>query len=330
MTRRSISCALLLAAVYVVSGAPVLRADVKTTEKNTFKLEGLLGAFLNRAAGGADGMTTSIAVKGNRMARINTENGQGQIVDLAEEKIYTVDTKKKEYSVLTFAEVRAQMEKMKADMAKQQQQATPEQKQAMQDLAKQFETDVDVKSTGQTKMVAGQTARESVLTITMRQAGKKLEEGGGFVLTSNIWLGPKNAALDEVTEFSIKYVKAVYGEMFTGLDMSQMGPLSALMPGTGTLMAKMAEEGRKLQGTPLASTTIIESVKSAEQMAAAAAQQPSSGGGLGGAIAARMMRGRGSMQPRTTALTTGREVLSIASAASAEDVAIPATFKLKK
>jgi hypothetical protein len=118
MKRSLIASALLAAAALV---APALRADVKTTEKTTMKLEGMMGAMMNRMAGGADGATSSVAVKGSRMARMNTANGQGQIVDLVEEKIYNVDTKK-EYTVLTFAEMKAQMEKLKADMAKQQQQ----------------------------------------------------------------------------------------------------------------------------------------------------------------------------------------------------------------
>jgi hypothetical protein len=76
----------------------------------------------------------------------------------------------------------------------------------------------------------------------------------------------------------------------------------------------------------------IEGVKSAEQMKAAASQQQQSGGGgLSGAIAGRLMRGRGgSTQQRTKALTSTREILSIATSASDADVAIPAGFKEKK
>ena len=58
-----------LAAVVASLG---VRADVKTQEKATFKLEGLLGAFVNRAAGGAAGRTTSIALKGDRLASPTT------------------------------------------------------------------------------------------------------------------------------------------------------------------------------------------------------------------------------------------------------------------
>jgi hypothetical protein len=60
----------------------------------------------------------------------------------------------------------------------------------MEDLAKQFEVDVEVKPTGQTKTIAGHNARNP-LDLTMRWAGKKLEEGGGMVLTNTMWLAPR-------------------------------------------------------------------------------------------------------------------------------------------
>ena len=61
----------------------------------------------------------------------------------------------------------------------------------------------------------------------------------------------------------------------------------------------MAAESRKLEGTSVMHTTIIEGVKSAEQMKAAASRSRAAGGGIGGAIAGRFMRGRGQAQQRT-------------------------------
>lgn len=310
--------ALLTAALVAI---PTLRADVKTSEKSTLKLEGLLGTMLNRMAGGADGITTTVALKGNRMSRMNASNGQ--IIDLDEQKVYTVDPKRKEYTVMTFAEMRAQLEKAQADMAKRQQEMTPEQKQAMQDAANSVEFDVSVKPTGQAKPIAGYDTKETVVTITMRQKGKTLEEAGGMVLTNTVWLGPRVPALVEAAEFNLKFFKAVYGSVFTGLDLQQMNAISAMTPGFGTLMQRLAEESRKLQGTALASTMVIENVKDPQQVAEAPR-----GGGLGGMLARRMMRGQS--QQRTTFMTTTHETLSIATSASAEDVTIPADFKLKK
>jgi hypothetical protein len=322
--KRSLSRSLSAMAVCAALLAPVLRADVKTTEKSTFKLEGMMGAMINRMAGGADGTTSTVAVKGNRMSRLNDTTGQ--IVDLTEEKIYTLDVKRKEYTVMTFAEMRKKLEEAKAQLAKQQQQMKPEDKQAMEDLGKQFEFDVEARETGQTRTIAGQDVHEVVLTLTMRQAGKKLEEGGGMVMTNTMWLAPRVPALDEVAEFNMKFAKALFGGTFMGIDPQQVNALTTIIPGIGSLMERMAAEGRKLKGTPLSTASVLESVKSSEQVQGA--QQQSGGGGLGGMLARRL--GGGSTTPRTKALTTTHDVLSIAPSAAAEDVAIPAGFKEKK
>jgi hypothetical protein len=145
-------------------------------------------------------------------------------------------------------------------------------------------------------------------------------------MTNNLWLAPRVAELDEMVEFNMKFVKAVFGGTFTGVDPQQMNALSALMPGMGSLMERMAAEGRKLQGTTLASVSVVEGVKSAEQVAQA--QKQTSGGGIGGMIARRIARG--STEPRTKALTTTHDILSIGSTVSAEDLAIPTGFKERK
>jgi hypothetical protein len=106
-------------------------------------------------------------------------------------------------------------------------------------------------------------------------------------------------------------------------------------------MDQLMAEGRKLEGTPLASTMVMETVKSAEQMkAAAGSDQQSSGSasagmsGLGGMLSKRIVGNRAASadnnSPRQTTFTTTREVLTVAPSATAEDVAVPAGFKEKK
>jgi hypothetical protein len=319
--KRVLCCSALLVSAAIA--APSLRADVKTVQKDTFKLEGLLGSMLNRAAGGDKGLTTTVALKGSRLSRMG--DATGEIIDLAEQKVYQIDVKKKQYTVMTFAEMRAEMEKAKADAAKRQTEASPEPKTEPGEPAKQYEFDVDVKRTGETKTLAGQQTHEAIQTITMREKGRKLEDGGGMVMTTTMWLAPRIAALDEIAAFNAKYYKAVYGDLFTGMNVQQMSALTTMFSGMGSLYGRMATETQKLDGTPIASTTVIESVKSAAQMANA---PRGDSGGIGGFLARRMMRGQS--EQRTTALTTTSETLSIAPAATAEDVAIPAGFKEKK
>ena len=303
--------------------APALNADVKTTEKASMTFEGIMGAIINRMSGGANGITSTVSVKGPRMARMTDANGQ--IIDLAEEKIYNVDLRRKEYTVMTFAEMRAQIEKAKADMAKQQEKMDPETKAALQEAGQKLEFDVDVKDTGQEKAIAGHNTREFVVAVTMREQGRKLEESGGLVMTTNVWMAPRIAALEEQHEFNIKFVKAVFGDTLGTMNPQQMGAITAMFPGVASLMQRMSAEMKKLQGTALSSTTVVESVKSAEQVKAA--QSQGSAGGLGGMIARRI--GRGQTQPRSKVMTSTSDILSVGTTVAAEDIAIPATFKQK-
>lgn len=307
--------------------APALLADVKTQQREAMKFEGLLGGMLSRAAGGSDGKTFTVAVKGDRMSRLDQDGGQ--IVDLAGEQIHTVDLRRKEYRTMTFAELRKQLEEAQAQLAKQRQQMDPAAAQKASEAASQVEYDVSVRETGQRKSIAGTDTHETVLTLTMRAKGQTLEDGGGMVATSTFWLAPRVAALDELQAFNMRFAKALFGSSGGGMNPQQLNALSALLPGIGTVMTRVSEETAKLNGTPLASTLLIESVKSAAEMKAAAPPASGGGGGLGGMLAGRMMRGRGQAQPRSTVMTATNETLSIATAATDADVAIPAGFKLR-
>lgn len=319
---RRITAALALAAVAGLL-APAIRADVKTTQKTTFKLEGLMGRFLNSPK---EGILSTIAVKGNRMARMN--DATGEIVDLTEEKVYQLEIKKKQYTVKTFAQLRQEMEEARAKMDKQAQTAKPDEKQPS---GSDMEIDVAIKETGEHKTISGHETKEVVMTLTMRQKGQKLEEGGGIVTTSDMWIAPKVAQLDELREFQLKYYKAVYGSAFSSADMQQAAALSSMLPGFAAMSEKMAAEGKKMTGTPLVTTTTMESVKSAEQMKAAAqpADQPKPSG-IGGMLGSKLGPKPAAPQQRTLVMTTSSEYTAIEPTAGAADVAIPAGFKEKK
>ena len=326
--KRSIAWPVL---VFVVAAfaVPALRADVKTRENSLVKFEGLLGGAFKMFGGSAakDGITSTVALKGSRKSSMTDTSGE--IVDLTEEKVYRVDLKKKEYKVVTFAQLRKEWEDAKAEAQKNAEEMKKAQKDEPATPQKEMEFTADVKETGQKKAIAGYDAREVILTITGKEKGKTLEEGGGFVMTSTMWLGPRIAALDEIGQFELKYIKAVYGDDFAA-QAQQLASAFALYPSMQPMMAKMQAEGGKLQGTPLQTTTVFENVKSAEQMKSASSQQPSGGGGLTGGLASRMMGGAKPPKPRSTVFTTTHEYLSVDPSASDADVAIPAGFKEKK
>jgi hypothetical protein len=320
MSRKVLSV-LIAAAIF----APALHADVKTREKTQIKFEGMLGRIMGMAGGGAakDGLTNTVALKGQRMATMNDQNGQ--IIDLAEQKIYMVDVKKKEYRVMTFEQLREQMKKAQADAEKAMKDMPAEDRSTLDEAGKQVEVTFDVKPTGETKTIAGHSARQVLVTVTAKEKGKPIEESGGLVLTNEVWLGPRMAALDEVAQFNLKFAQAVYGDSLASMGQ-QLASLAAMYPGLQNMIKTMGEQMKKLDGTPLMLVQRTETVKSA----AAMAQPPAnSGGGLGGALARRVM-GNKKPEQRSLLYTSTSETLSIETAATDADVAIPAGFKEKK
>jgi hypothetical protein len=324
MNRLFKTCALTLPIVALCAGQAF--ADVKTRDKSQVKLEGFLGKMMGIFGGEAakEGVVTTNAVKGDRKADLNESTGR--IVDLKEEKVYELDMKKKTYEVTTFAELRRRMQEAREKAEKE----TPKEEQPEKPSAdkpqREMEVDFDVKETGQTKKLAGYDTREVVMTVTVREKGRTLEDSGGLVMTSNSWMGPAIPSMKELADFELRYWKALAPEA-QGLSPEQMAAVLAMYPMVSKAMERLKSEGTKLEGTPLATTTVFEAVKSKEAMAQQQNQQNNSGG-LGGMLARKMMKRED--KPRATIFTINHEVLEVTSNVTPEDLQIPAGFKEKK
>ena len=244
---------------------PTLHADVKKREKTILKFEGFLGRIAGMAGGAAakDGLTSTVTVKGDRKATVNDKTGQ--IIDLSEEKIYSIDYKKKEYRVVTFAQMREQLKKAQAEAEKAAKDMPAEDRDQLEDAGKEIEITFDVQDTGETKKIAGQQTRQKIITIAAHAKGQTLDESGGMVITNEVWLAPRIAALDEVMEFDLKFFEAVYGDTLSAMGQQFMS-MAAMYPSLQKLMTRTTEEMKKLDGTPLLSIQTTETVKSEAAM----------------------------------------------------------------
>ncbi len=340
MTRTRLAATITLC--LMLASAAAIRADVRADEKTKFQLAGALGKLVNIFGGknARDGVTSTQAVKGSR--KISFNDTTGQIIDLSEEKVYDLDMKKKSYKVTTFAELRQQMAaaqaKAEAD-AKKEQASAPSPEPARDPNQKDVEVDFDIKSTGQSKTINGFDTHETIVTITVREKGKTLEQGGGLVLTSDMWLAPTIASMKELAEFDLKYYQKLYGGMMLGASPEDMAQAVARYPMVKPALTKLSANGDKVTGTPILTTLTTDSVKSADEMAQEqqAQSSQSSSSGSGGSISGRLLGGLASKavkkdepQARTTFMTTTNEVLKVTGDVGANDVAIPAGFKENK
>jgi hypothetical protein len=268
-------------------------AEVKTRDKTQVKFEGMLGRMFNLFGG---------------------------------------KSAKKQYTVTTFEELRRRMREAQEKAKQQVDREEPRQKQEdPQKPTKEYEVDFDVKDTGQKKQIAGYDAKNTVVTITVREKGRTLDEAGGVVMTNDMWLGPAIPQLKELYEFDIKYAKQLQGPEAAAISAEQMAAMLAMFPLIGKATERMQKDAGKLAGTPLETTTTFEAVRSKDQLIEAqeSSAKSSSGGGIGGLLAKKMIK-KEEPKARTIIATTHHEVLEVSMSVTPADLAIPADFKEKK
>ncbi len=337
-----------LAAAGLLVTAAIAHADVKTTEKSQMKFEGMLGRVMGLFGGRAmkDGIVNTVAVKGDR--KVISSEDSATIVDLGEEKIYELNLKDKSYKVVTFAEMRKRLEeaRAKAEEEARKQKGREENKDPNQ---KEMEIEFHAKETGQKRQVSGFNCRQVIMTIGVHEKGKTLEQAGGLLMTMDMWLAPRVPGMKELADFDVRYAKALTGAATPSAD--QMAQAFAMYPGLKDAMLKMQSEKVNMDGTPIESTMTVQTVQTKEQASQAKKDESpgpsatSPAGAIGGMLG-RFGRKKEEPKPATsdggatqaapgsdtniTFMTMTNTVLSVGPTVSADEIAVPAGFKLKK
>lgn len=343
--RRLSFLAVVVCAVLV--GSSAVSADIRSDQRVKFQLGGMLGKMINMFSKGArEGVTTTVAVKGNRKVTMNGDTS-GQIIDLAEEKIYDLDLKKKQYRVTTFAELRRQMEEARRDAEKSAREERdrsdePSQPAEKDPNQKEYEVDFDIKNTGETRTINGFNTTKGVMTITVREKGKTLNEAGGMVMTTDMWMTPNAPSTKELMDFDRRYAEKLYGPTVIGASAQDMAMAMAMYPQMKPALDRMAAEGSKMPpGTAILTEMRMEAVPpgTANQSAEAlpAPEEPKKrglGGMLGGlkkmAEQAEKNQNSNAKPQRTIVLSTSVEMLKLTTDVDAASVALPAGFKENK
>ena len=325
-----------------VGSAIAVQADVKTEQKGQVKVSGALGRMFSMFGGKAarEGVVTRVAVKGDRM--LTTSGDNGQLIDLAEEKVYDISFGNKSYKVTTFEELRRRMRE--AEEKARQNQAKAEERQDTEkngDTPPEYQVDVATKSTGATRTINGFDTRQAITTITVRQKGKTIEQGGGLVLTADSWVTSRIDAMKEVADFQRRYMQKLESPMMGAMSAEQMAAVFAMYPMMKEAMGRVRTEGEKVEGTQVLTTITCDAVQDPTQAQAKAEESkgegaPTSVGGLGGMFARKMMKKKAedsaasdTTPGRATVMTMVSETLSVSNDVAAGDVAVPAGFEEK-
>jgi hypothetical protein len=236
--------------------------------------------------------TTTTMVHGNQKAEVRSDSTE--IWDLDAQSMTHVDTAKKTYWTVTFAQMRQAMTKAMGQMN----QATPQpQAQTAQPQSNlQTTYKVSVNDTGATKPVNGVNAQEQLVTLTVTVTDPSQPQSPGtnpavFVVTTDMWVALKEPTeLKEIHDFDARMGKL----MMQGVDVSAMmaeanqakaqnAQVLANQPGAGAALVQMGVEMAKLKGTRVMTVTSVGGTAPAGSAGANAppSNQNSSGSTLG-------------------------------------------------
>ena len=212
--------------VLLALSAPFSLADFRYDQSSRMT-GGSMMAMMKMAAkfskGAMDPVNSTVAVKGNRM--VMNHGKSATIYDLDKETITEVNFEKKEYSVTTFTEMKAFLEKT-----------------ILKGGTTETAVEIDVKETGKEEVVAGMKAREFLMTMKVEatdpQTGKKSE----MQMEMSNWLATKLPGYEEISDF--------YKRMGEKMDMRSMfGGMG--QAGMGKGMAEAAKKMATMDGIPV-------------------------------------------------------------------------------
>lgn len=269
--------------VLMALSAPFTLADFRYDQSSRMT-GGSMMAMMKMAArfskGAMDPVNSTVAVKGNRM--VMNHGKSATIYDLDKETITEVNFEKKEYSVTTFAEMKAFLDKA-----------------VLKGGTTESAVEIDVKETGKEEVVAGMKAREFLMTMKVEATDPQTGKKGEMQMEMSNWLAPNLPGYEEISEFYKRMgEKMDMGSMFSGMGQA----------GMGKWMAEAAKKMAAMDGIPVlqimrmipTDPEQMKQMEAAQQAQASQPQQPmpsagqaaeqAAGQAAAGAVAGRMGR----------------------------------------
>jgi hypothetical protein len=284
-----------IAGIMALAGSSLL-ADFTYQETSTItggmmmSMMKVVGAFSKQAR---EPIQATIAVQGDKM--MHRTSNSASVIDLASGTITHIDFQKKQYSVMTFEEMKQLMEQMSQKAQKAQKGDKGEMK---------FK--VSANATGKSKQVAGFEAKEMVMKMEMEMEATDKDSGqsqkGGMTVTTDMWIAPGVPGYQEVRDFQKRMSEKLHWTPGGNMFMSD--------PKVSEGMAEVYKEIARLDGMPVQQFISMgiagqpgASGAPADGSAPPAQQQPqverpSVGGALGGALGGRLgLGGLGRKKP---------------------------------
>ena len=237
--------------------ADVCRADFKYTE--TSKITGgsmmgmmkMVSVFSKSARQANQAQTTTMAVKSNRL-RHEKADGNIEIIDLDGKRFIEIDSKAKTYSILTFEQMRQNMERARERMKEEQAKAAAKHPEAAKTNVK-ITPKIESSETGATRNLLGLDTKEVKTRIEMQMETDDPRAQGqqmSTVINSDQWIAPTVPGYDEIRQFYVKMAK----------EMDWVpGALSGAMANSNVQigMTELRKNNARVNGIPLLQTVSI-------------------------------------------------------------------------
>ena len=234
------------------------RADFKYTQQSKMTggaLMGMtkaLGVFSKSARQANQAQISSTMVKGNRM-REESATGEVQIIDLDGRRFIHVDPANKTYSIVTFDEFKAAMQRAQERAKEERAKETAKHPEAQNvKMTPKFDAQV----TGASRNILGLTANEMKMTMAMEvqsddPKAQQQAQAGALTVNSDAWMA-EVPGYDELQSFRIKMSKELNWFPSTMASTMNMGN-----PQMGPAMEEFKKNSAKVKGMPLVQTVDI-------------------------------------------------------------------------
>jgi hypothetical protein len=199
-----------------------------------------LGAFSKDAKQATQPTSSTISLKGNRMRR-EDNLGKVEVIDLDGRRFVHIDLKTKSYSVMTFDEMRAQIEEARQKAAEQQAKRGKGQNPQVKITPK-----ISLTPGNGTRQILNYTAKETKTRVDMEMQSQDPKPGSAAMwMTADAWIAPVKGH-DELKAFYLRLAKE--------LDWLPGAVLGA-NPQMNVASVELQKSNARLNGMPLLTYT---------------------------------------------------------------------------
>jgi hypothetical protein len=283
LVRKSMSILLVLPMI----ATPAL-ADFKYTDTSQITGGALMGManfaakFSKDSRAAMQPITTTHYIKGNKM-RTDGSDGSIQIIDLDGRRVISIDNEKKTYSIATFDQIKAAMEKAQADAAAKAKQTPEKPAQGQEAQQLQVTPKITVLPGAGSRTILGQDTKETKIKMDMEmqaqdkngqpaQAAQPGQPNSVTIsMTMDTFVAPSVSGYREIGEF--------YKKMAT--EVNWVPPSNIHVdPRMSQGMSELAKNSDALKGLPMLSYTTM-SIPPQPGMTSSGSQQTASNNSSG-------------------------------------------------